>query len=100
MLQVLGPRRAINQNIIEECKHEPAKEGLQHIIHEHLERSYHIRETERHDKKFEVVVVCTESRLLNVVQVHAHMWYPERKSSLVKNLAPDGTLARSSERYR
>lgn len=41
-LEVLGPRRAINENIAEENQHAPAKKGRENIVHKCLERSWGI----------------------------------------------------------
>ena len=73
VLQVLGPRKAIDQDILKEDKHEPPKERLQDVVHECLEHSRRVGETKRHDEELEVAVVGAECRLLRVGQVHAHL---------------------------
>lgn len=61
-------------------------EGLEHIIHERLERSWRVGETERHYEKFEVVVVGSEGCLLNVGGVHVHLMVPQAQVYLGEEL--------------
>jgi hypothetical protein len=48
MLQVLRPRRVVDQNVIKENQHEPTEEGVEHVIHQRLKCRRGVGEPKRH----------------------------------------------------
>jgi hypothetical protein len=48
-------------------------EILEDVVNRCLECGRRIREAERHDEEFEVVVVGTENCLLDVLRMHPHI---------------------------
>ena len=45
---MVGPAPAVNQNVVKENENEPAEMGAQHFVHECLERSRGVAQTEGH----------------------------------------------------
>jgi len=76
VLQMLGPRRAVDEDIIEENEHKPPKVVAKHIVQQGLEGGRGIRKPERHHQKLEVAVVSAERRLGDVVGMHPHLMIP------------------------
>lgn len=72
MLQMLGPRWVVDQDV-KEVNHKSSEEGLEDIIHERLEHSQPIVVAGRHDEELEVPMVCAEHCLFNVMQVHSDL---------------------------
>jgi hypothetical protein len=70
MAKMFRPRSVVDQYVIEEYQHKAVKEGSEHIIHQGLECGRHIREPERYHQEFEETFMCTERRLLDIVQGH------------------------------
>jgi len=73
VLQVLRPRGAVDQDVIEKHQHEPAKVRAEDVVHQRLERGWRIGEAERHHQELVVPLVSAERRLADVVRVHAHL---------------------------
>ena len=73
VLEVLGPRLAVYQNIVKKDENELAEEGTKNLVHKHLERRWRVGEAERHDHELEVAVVGAERRFVDVLRVHAHL---------------------------
>ena len=88
MLEMLGPRRAVNENVVEENQHEPAEEGAEHIVHQCLECRRGVGEPKRHHQELEVAVVGAESGLLDVRRVHPHLVVPGAEVKLGEVLRP------------
>ena len=88
MLQVLRPRRAVDQDVVEENQHEPAEEGAEHIVHQRLKCRRGVGEPKRHHQELEVAVVGAERRLLDVRRVHAHLVVPRAEVELGEVLGP------------
>ena len=61
--EMLSSGRTVYEDVIEKHQDELPQEGLQHFIHEGLERSRGVRETERHHKKFKETLMSAECRL-------------------------------------
>jgi len=88
MLQVLRPRRAVDQNVVEENQHEPTEEGAEHVVHQRLKCRRGVGEPKRHHQELEVAVVGAERRLLDVRRVHAHLVVPRAEVELGEVLGP------------
>ena len=88
MLQVLGPRRAVDQSVVKENQHEPMEEGAEHVVHQHLKCCRSIGKPKRHHQELEVVMVGAEHRLLDVCRVHAHLVVPRAEVELGEVLGP------------
>ena len=59
-----------------------AEELFQHVIHERLKRRWRVGEAEGHEEELEMPAVRPESRLGNVIRVHAQMVVPAAKVDL------------------
>jgi hypothetical protein len=70
MLQVLGPRATVDENVVKKYKHKPTEEGAQQVVHQRLERGGGVGEPERHDQELEVAMVHPERCLGDVHLVH------------------------------
>ena len=73
MLQVLGPRSVVYQDIIKEHQHEPAKERSEHVIHQRLESRWCVGETEGHHQELIVSLMSAKHRFADVLRVHPHL---------------------------
>ena len=73
VLQVLRPRGAIYQYIIEKHQDEPAEIWAEDVIHQCLESGRSVGETKRHHQELVVPLVCPERRLADVVRMHPHL---------------------------
>jgi hypothetical protein len=54
VLQVLCPRRAVDENVIEENQHEPMEEWTEDVVHRRLECCRGVGKPERHHQELEV----------------------------------------------
>ena len=66
VLQVLRPRGAIYQDIIEKHQHEPAEIWAEDVVHQCLESGRSVGEAKRHHQELVVPLVCPECRLADV----------------------------------
>jgi hypothetical protein len=82
MPEMLAPRVAEDQDVVEEDEHEDTDEVLEGVIHEHLECHRCVGEAEGHHQEHEVVVVCPEDRLLIVRWLHANLVIPAAQVEL------------------
>jgi hypothetical protein len=73
MAEVLRPRRAEDEDVIEKNQYEPPEEGLQHIIHQGLKCRRCVRQLEGHEQELEQPLVGAEGCHLDVVRVHVHL---------------------------
>jgi hypothetical protein len=87
--EMLGPRGAEYQYVVEVLQAELTKERSEHIIHEGLEHGWGVGEVERRDKELVEVIMGAERCIRT-------WWYPERRSNLVKNLVPCNSSRSSS----
>jgi len=71
--EVLCPGCAVDQYVVEEDEHELAQERPQHIIHQRLECSRRVGESERHDEELIQIIMCSEGRLGDVCRIHADL---------------------------
>jgi hypothetical protein len=72
VLEMRGPRWAVDEDVIKKHEHELTEERAQHGVHQALECGRCIREPKRHDQELEVAFVSAESHFLHVVDVHPH----------------------------
>ena len=82
MAQVVRPCGAVDEDVIEKHKDEPAEEDAQNVVHERLERRWGIAQPERHHKELVEAVMCAERRLGDVVGVHADLVVARTKVQL------------------
>jgi hypothetical protein len=66
----IGPRGAVDEDIIEEDEDEPTEERPQDVVHEHLERRRGVAQPEQHHHELIEAVVCAERGLGNVLGAH------------------------------
>jgi hypothetical protein len=86
MLQVLGPRRAVDKYVIEKHQHKPLEVGVEDVVHQSLESGRGIGEPKRHDQELEVAMVGAERCLGDVVGVHPHLVVPGAEVKLGEEL--------------
>jgi hypothetical protein len=70
------PRRAVDENVVEEDEDETAEERPEHIVHQGLERGWRVRQAEWHHQKLVEPIVRPECRLVDVIRVHTHLMIP------------------------
>jgi hypothetical protein len=73
VLQVFGPRRAVNQNVIQKHQNELAEIRSENIVHERLECGQGIGEAKGHHQELVVPLVSAERRIVDVVRVHPNL---------------------------
>jgi hypothetical protein len=71
--QVLRPRVAEYQYIVEEDEDEAAQKRTEHVIHQCLERSRGVAQPERHGEELVEAIMCAERGLVDVVGVHPNL---------------------------
>jgi hypothetical protein len=96
VLLVLRPGRAVDEDVVEENKHEASEEVVEDAVHHRLEHGWCVGEAKLHHKELEVAVMCAERHFGDVVRVHKHLVEPPRRSSLVKKRAPFSSSSNSS----
>ena len=85
---MLRPRRAVDEDVVEEHQDAAAEERLEDEVHKHLERRGSIRQPEGHDQKFEVAMVGAERCLGNIIRVHTNLVISRTQIKLGKELRP------------
>jgi hypothetical protein len=85
---MLHPRCTIDENIIKENKHKPAQVGLEHVIHQCMERCRSVVEAKGHHQELEVAVVGAESRYRDIVRMHPHLMITGAEVELGEELRP------------
>jgi len=73
VLEMLRPRRAVNENVVEKNQHKPPQERPQDVVHQGLEGRRGVGEAERHHQTLVVAMMSAEGRLGDVVWVHPHL---------------------------
>lgn len=73
VFQVFRPRTVVDEDVVEEDQDSTPKERLEHQIHQGLERSGRVGESERHYQEFKVSMMSTERRFEDIVRVYANL---------------------------
>lgn len=87
VIQVFFPCSTVHQDVVEKDKDKSAQMKWEDLIHQLLEGSWCIGESEWHYQKFELTLMHLEVCLVFITWLHPYWWYPAFKSSLEKNLA-------------
>jgi hypothetical protein len=73
MLQVLSPRVAVDEDVIEENKDKFPKKWPQHRVHESLKCSRSVRETKWHDQELKMAMMSSECSLFNILMADSNL---------------------------
>jgi hypothetical protein len=73
VLEVLPPRRTIDENVIKENQHKSPQVRAHDVVHQGLERCRGVGEPKRHDQELVLAVVSVERCLIDVVRELAHL---------------------------
>lgn len=66
VLEVLGPRGAVNQDVIEKDQREFADERLEDVVHQRLECGGCIHQSEGHDEELKMALMRAERNLFHI----------------------------------
>jgi hypothetical protein len=84
--EVPRPGHTVYEDIAVENEYEPAKEWVQHFIHQGLKRGWCIRQAERHDEELEESLMRAEGSFSHIIGVHPHLMIARVKVELHEEL--------------
>lgn len=73
MKHVITPRFTVNKDDIEENQNELTQMFFEDFAHERLDGGGRIGETERHNQKFKMPMMCSKGRLLYIILIHSYL---------------------------
>lgn len=70
---MFGPGAAVDEDVVKEDQDEEPKEWMKDRVHERLECRRRVGEAKRHYQELVHAFMCSECRLVDVVDGHVHL---------------------------